>query len=250
MARLGKEREAVRAAVMFFTRIPIPQASVWDPDSLQRAAAYFPMVGWLVGGIGAAVFAGAALLWPPAIASGLSLAATLLATGAFHEDGFADVCDGFGGGTTRERVLEIMRDSRIGAFGAIGILTLLAGKWHAVAALPLAHAPGAIVAAHAVSRGASGLLMRFLPYAQQTGKSKPLATRLPGMRLIASVGFALAPLLLLPPAAWWCLVGAGLTTAWMGWRFHARIRGFTGDCLGAAQQVAEVACYLTFLLVL
>jgi len=241
---LRTELEALRAAVMFFTRLPVPQGATWDPRALQRAAAYFPLVGWIVGGVAAGVWWSATAVFTPLIASGLSLAATLLLTGAFHEDGFADVCDGFGGGATRERALEIMRDSRVGAFGAIGIAVMLALKWHAVAALPAGPGAAVLVAAHAVSRGASGTLMSTLTYAQHDGKAKPLATELSGARLAASLAFALAPMVLLPLRAWWALAVVCALRFLLGRWFVQRIGGYTGDCLGAAQQVCEVGFYL------
>ena len=241
------ELEALRAAVMFFTRIPLPSARPWDPESLQRAAAYFPLVGWIVGGVAAGTWWLAMLAWPPLIASGVSLAATLLLTGAFHEDGFADTCDGFGGGTTRARVLEIMRDSRVGAFGAIGITMLLVGKWHTVAALPEALAPWALLAGHAVSRGAAGTIMTTLAYTQPDGKAKPLATRLRGGRLVGSLVFALAPLALLPPPYWWSIAAVIAARIVLARWFVRRIGGYTGDCLGATQQVCELVFLLTVL---
>lgn len=242
---LRTELHALAAAIRFFTRLPVPAALGADREDLQRSAAYFPLVGWVVGGVAAAVWLLAASVWPPLVASGLSLGATLLLTGAFHEDGFADVCDGFGGGYTKERVLEIMRDSRVGAFGAIGVMVMLGLKWHTVAALPATLTPLLLVAGHAVSRGASATLMTTLDYVrEEAGKAKPLATRLAGGRLACAVVTALAPLALLPGAAWAAMgavvVGRTVLARW----FRHRIGGYTGDCLGAAQQVTEVVFYL------
>jgi adenosylcobinamide-GDP ribazoletransferase len=241
------ELRALHSAVMFFTRIPLPSLSNYDSADLQRSSAYFPLIGWLVGGMAALVWWGAVQVWPPAVASGLSLAATLIMTGAFHEDGFADLCDGFGSGAPRERVIEIMRDSRIGAFGAIGILVMLALKWQTVAALPLQPAwlaPALLCAAHAISRGAVGTLMTTLAYVSGQGKAKPLGTVLRGGRLAFSLACALAPLLLLPTRFWWTLAAVAAARGVMAWLCKRRIGGYTGDCLGAAQQVCEVAFYL------
>ncbi|MCS6243688.1 MAG: adenosylcobinamide-GDP ribazoletransferase [Opitutus sp.] len=241
------ELRSLVAAVMFFTRLPVPSSAHHDPADLQRAAAWFPLVGWLVGAVAAGVWWAAAQVWTPAIASGLSLVATLLLTGAFHEDGFADVCDGFGGGYTKERVLEIMRDSRVGAFGAIGVVVMLGLKWQTVAALPLVGFVGAAVifAGHTVSRAAAVSLMAVLPYVrEEAGKAKPLATELSGGRLATALVCGLAPLALLPLSASWALVG--VLAVWLvlaAW-FRRRLGGYTGDCLGAAQQVTEVVFYL------
>ncbi|MDF9831938.1 adenosylcobinamide-GDP ribazoletransferase [Ereboglobus sp. PH5-5] len=247
MSFLQTELRALHSAVMFFTRIPMPSFKDYDPGDLQRSSAYFPLVGWLTGGAAALAWWGAIQIWPPAIASGASLAVTLLLTGAFHEDGFADMCDGFGSGAPKDRVLEIMRDSRIGAFGAIGLVVMLTLKWQAVAALPLQPAwltPALLLAAHTVSRGASGTLMTTLAYVSEQGKAKPLATTLRGWRLAVSLVFALAPLALLPVRFWWTLVAVGAARAVMAWLCKRRIGGYTGDCLGATQQVCEAAFYL------
>ena len=253
MSLMRREFAALRAAVMFFTRLPVPSSAHYDSADLQRAAAWFPLVGWLVGAVAAGVWWAAAQVWPPAIASGLSLAATLLLTGAFHEDGFADVCDGFGGGYTKERVLEIMRDSRVGAFGAIGVVVMLGLKWQTVAALPLASYTGAAVifAGHTVSRAAAVSLMAVLPYVrEEAGKAKPLATELSGGRLLVALGSGVAPLVLLPLSASWVLVGVLVVWLVLAAWFRRRLAGYTGDCLGAAQQVTEVVFYLGVLALL
>ena len=253
MSLIRRECAAIRAALMFFTRLPVPSSAQYDPEDLQRAAAWFPLVGWLVGAVAAAVWWASAQVWTPALASGLSLASTLLLTGAFHEDGFADVCDGFGGGYTKERVLEIMRDSRVGAFGAMGVVVMLGLKWQAVSALPVAGITGAMVifAGHTVSRAAAVSLMAVLPYVrEEAGKAKPLATQLSGGRWVVALVCGLAPLALLP--LWSGCAVAGVFAVWLvlaAW-FRRRLGGYTGDCLGAAQQVTEVVFYLAMLALL
>jgi adenosylcobinamide-GDP ribazoletransferase len=245
MNPVRQELHAIAAAVMFFTRLPVPAGWGETRADLQRAAAYFPLVGWLVGAFAAAVWWLARLEWGPAVASGLSLAATLLLTGAMHEDGFADSCDGFGGGYTRERVLEIMRDSRIGAFGAIGVVTMLGLKWQAVAALPATLAPALLIGGHVVSRAVSTSVMASLVYVREdAAKAKPLATELSAARLGLVVATALAAFALLPPRVWWAaLVLLGVRAVLVRWLRH-RLGGYTGDCLGAVQQASEVIFYL------
>lgn len=247
---LRQELHAFAAAVMFFTRLPVPAGWGATRADLQRAAAYFPFVGWIVGGVAAAVWWLATPLWSPGVASALSLAATVVLTGAMHEDGFADVCDGFGGGYTKERVLEIMHDSRVGAFGAIGAVIMLLLKWQTVAALPFALAPMALVAGHVVSRAVSTTLMTTLSYVRpESVKAKPLATELRGGRLVWVVGTALAALALLPPQTWWALAVMLVVRLVLARWFAVRVGGYTGDCLGAAQQVSEVVFYLTVIAV-
>lgn len=245
MKALTRELRALHQAVMFFTRLPLPALRDWSKADLERSSTYFPLVGWLVGGVAALVWWIAYPSFGAPVASGLSLAASLLLTGAFHEDGFADVCDGFGGGTTPERVLEIMRDSRVGAFGAIGVVMVLGLKWQLVASLPPALCPVVLIAAHAVSRGAAVSLLATHSYARaEEGKAKPLATQLRGGRALGAGAFALLPLVLLPgwlPAA---AAAAVAVRTLLGRWFVQRIGGYTGDCLGAVQQVAELAFYL------
>lgn len=251
MSLLKREVAAIRAAVMFFTRVPLVSSADHNPADLQRAAAWFPLVGWLVGAAAAGVWWAAAQVWPPMVASGLSLVATLLLTGAFHEDGFADVCDGFGGGYTKERVLAIMRDSRVGAFGAIGVVMMLGLKWQTVAALPVTVGAAVLLAGHALSRAAAVSLMAVLPYVrEEAGKAKPLATELSGGRLVVALVCGVAPLALMPGKWAWAVVGvAGVWLLLARW-FKHRIGGYTGDCLGAAQQVCEVVFYLGVLALL
>lgn len=123
-------------ALGYFTRVPVPKAIGYAAGDLDQAARYFPLVGACVGAWGALVYLAALRVLPASIAVGLSMAATLLATGAFHEDGLADSCDAFGGGYTRDDVLRIMHDSRIGTFGAVALIVALGLKWQALAAMP------------------------------------------------------------------------------------------------------------------
>ncbi|HEY0945643.1 MAG TPA: adenosylcobinamide-GDP ribazoletransferase [Opitutaceae bacterium] len=242
------ELYGLAAALMFFTRLPGLARVRADDAALRRAITYFPVAGWVVGGSAALVWSLASLVWPAAIASGLSLVATLLVTGALHEDGWADVCDGFGGGHARERILAIMKDSHVGVFGVIGLVGMLGLKWQAVAWLPAALAPVALVAAHSVSRGAAAALMAVLEYARPEGepsKARPLVVKLQGARLVAVVALTLLPMGLLPVWTWSGVVAALIGWAVMARWFAHRLGGYTGDCLGATQQFAELIFYLT-----
>jgi adenosylcobinamide-GDP ribazoletransferase len=251
---IRRELEYFFAALRFFTRLPVPAWVGHTAEQLNHAARYFTLVGIIVGAIGAGVTLAAAQLWPTAIAVLLGMAATLLATGAFHEDGLADSIDGIGGGWTREDVLRIMKDSRIGSYGAIGIGMVLLAKFEAVSNLAgvsrwLTFA-AAVVAGHSVSRFASTTLIYALDYARDddSSKSKPLATRLGKGELALAALFGLAPCALLP----WPQVGVALAlvalTTWLAARkFLRRIGGYTGDCLGATQQLTEIAFYLGLL---
>ncbi|MES2933107.1 MAG: adenosylcobinamide-GDP ribazoletransferase [Pseudomonadota bacterium] len=241
-------------ALQFFTRLPIPRWVGFDPAWLHHAARYFPAVGIVVGAVAAGVYWLAALLWSPAIAVLLSTAAGIYLTGAFHEDGLADMCDGFGGGSTPARVLEIMQDSRIGAYGAIGIVLMLGLKCVALGSLPTASVVPALLIAHPLSRLAAVSLIWRMAYAKAQGKAKPLAQTMSNLEfLIAASTVGIVVLVVLYCGAMvWGVVMAGsaaalIATCWLARKCVVRIGGFTGDCLGAVQQVAELAFYLGML---
>ena len=251
---LRREAEIFFAALRFFTRLPVPVWVGHSAEQLNHAARYFPLVGLIVGALGAGVTLAATLVWPTAIAVLLGMAATLLVTGAFHEDGLADSIDGFGGGWTRAQVLSIMKDSRIGSYGAIGISMALLLKFSALSAL-LAVLPAStfcvvLLAGHGVSRLASTTLIAALDYARDddSSKSKPLATRLTTGELLAAALFGLLPCLWLPPLQAAVALGlVGLVTLWFARYCVRRIGGYTGDALGATQQLTELAFYLGML---
>lgn len=246
-------------AVGFLTRVPVPvpAASGYQARCLRDSLRYFPGVGGLIGLAGATVCWLASHWYPRAIAVGLLLAGSLLLTGALHEDGFADACDGFGGGRTREQVLAIMKDSRIGAFGALGLIVLTGLKWSALLALPVSAFSLVVVAAGVASRWCAIGLLWAMPYARgpQAGKSEAFAGGLSGWGWLLSGAIGMAVVVL--PAAWPGVVDAAAVMAVAaGWTaavvsaavvaaaIRRRIGGYTGDCLGAVQQL----CELTFLL--
>lgn len=241
-------------ALQFFTRLPIPRWVGFDQAWLHHASRYFPLVGIVVAAVAAAVYLAALSLWPAPVAALLSTAAGIYLTGAFHEDGFADTCDGFGGGMTRERVMEIMKDSRIGTYGAVGAGLLVALKVTLLALFAPAAAVAALFVAHPLSRLAASSLIWKLDYARDEGKAKPLAQEMSGAEL--AIGAACAAIPAVGAAALgyfsWpqiglCVAAAALAAAWLGAKFARRIGGYTGDCLGAVQQVSEVAIYLCLL---
>jgi len=238
-------------ALQFFTRLPIPRWVGFDPSWLNQASRYFPLVGVVVALITAVAYALASSVLPAAVAAVLSTAVGIYVTGAFHEDGFADMCDGFGGGMTAERVLEIMKDSRIGAYGAIGIVCMLGLKLTALAGLRHWPAIGALLIAHPLSRLMATALIWRLDYARAEGKAKPLAQKMSGPEFLIAAGTACIPAAVVLVLGWlkWQALAAGLVAAivaaiWLARKFVRRIGGYTGDCLGAVQQVCEVMFYL------
>lgn len=244
---IRRELERFFGALGFFTRLPVPSWVGHTSAALDRSARYFPAVGLLVGLIGALVYIAAAWFWPKTLAVLLSMAATVLVTGAFHEDGLADTLDGLGGGWDKARILEIMKDSRIGSFGVTALVLALLSKFMTLVELREAWLPAALIAGHGVSRLAATSLLATMAYVRDDAqaRAKPVATRLGRGDLAIAAAFALAGLLLLPPGRTLiACVLAALVTAWMARLFRRRLGGYTGDCLGATQQVAEIAFYL------
>ena len=238
------ELEYFLGAIRFFTRLPVPAWVGHSSEALERSSRYFPAVGLIVGGIAALVFFLCSFLWPKTLAVLASMAITLYLTGAFHEDGWSDMVDGFGGGWEKTQILAIMKDSRIGSFGAVALVILLLAKFCALVEIDLMLIPPSLIAGHAFSRLCATILLRTLDYVRDEGRAKPLATRISRGSLAFAAVTALLPLLLLPPRqALVAVAFALLATLWLARMFKRRIGGYTGDCLGATQQLSEVAFY-------
>ncbi|MFA0964926.1 adenosylcobinamide-GDP ribazoletransferase [Roseivirga sp. BDSF3-8] len=249
---MKKEIRLFFTALMFYTRIPVPAGIGHGADDLNKSTRYFPFIGWIVGGISALTYMLASLALPPSVAVLLSMVAGVWITGAFHEDGLADICDGFGGGWTREKILSIMKDSRLGAFGAISLVFVLALKFSLLVSMPATSIPFAIIAGHAISRWAAVTMLYTHTYARddQDSKAKPVAQKPDKGILIFATLFGLLPLILFQNP----LVCLGILPVYgmkmyLGRLYQKWIGGYTGDGLGAVQQTTEVVFYL-FLLVL
>ena len=252
MSATVRELEYFFGALRFFTRLPVPAWVGHSEERLNRATRYFPAVGLLVGLIAAFVWVLTSLFWPKPVALLLSLGTTLLVTGAFHEDGLADMTDGFGGGWEKARILEIMKDSRIGSFGAIVLMMTLLGRFMLLLELPDDWIVVALLAAHAVSRFAAVVLMRLLDYVRDDAlaKAKPLATRIMNRDFYIAGATALLPclpLLFLFGKLVFALLLVAIVAFWLKRFFHSWLGFYTGDCLGATQQLAELAFYLGLL---
>ena len=262
-------------AVQFFTRIPITGTlAEWvgfSPAMLRASAGHFPGVGVLVGAVAALCYAVLAELLPdtafaPLVAAALSTVATVLLTGGFHEDGLADVADGLGGSYDKGRALEIMKDSRVGAFGATALVLALLAKVALLALLGSVdgvpdgaeespfkawYVCSALFAGHVVSRTLPLLLIYWLPHVGDAAasKSKPLADQISLNSLLTAFVwcFLALALILYAQAAIDLIVACSFSFVallWMHRLFKRRLQGFTGDCLGATQQVCEIAFYL------
>ena len=248
-----RELKIFIAALTFFTRIPSPlRSDMYSDELLNRAAKYFPLIGWLVGGICAFTFWVCNLLVPQSISIILSISAGVIATGAFHEDGFADTCDGFGGGWTKERILEIMKDSRIGSYGTIGIVLMLLTKYLLIASMPVHQIPLIIIAAHSISRLASTHCIYTHEYVgnQGTSKAKPLCSTITTKEMVLCSLLGLIPLCLFQHyLILLAIIPVFISKWWLARYFKKWIGGYTGDCLGAIQQVTEIVFYLFVLII-
>ncbi|EGU36469.1 cobalamin synthase [Vibrio ichthyoenteri ATCC 700023] len=238
-------------ALGFFSRLPIPNNTPYSEQRMNQAGRYFGLVGVLLGLICGVVYSLFAMIWPVNVAVILTMAISLLLTGAFHEDGLTDMADGIGGGMTLERRLTIMKDSRIGTYGAATLVMALLAKFVLLNELAVtADLLVIIVVAYTLSRCVAASLIYDMPYVADldSSKSKPLANRQSKVDLAILIATGVLSSLLLPLGlAALLLVSAvvfrHIFKAWL----IKRIGGFTGDCLGAAQQLMELLSYLLIL---
>lgn len=239
--RVGEE---LVAAFQFLTRIPMP-AIAFESDSLSRAVKFFPLVGLVVG-------AGAVLLQKlltthltRPLAALVVLTYLVLITGFLHEDGLADTVDGFGGGWTKDRVLAILRDSRIGSYGATSLVLSLMARYLLLSSMPMEHFAAYVISAHVLCRWSSLPLSYFLPPArEQEGQGARIArlTSLPSL-LFGSIFAATIVVFALRRASVAPLLVSLFVVILSGWFYYRKIDGVTGDCFGATNQLTEIAVY-------
>ena len=236
-------------AVQFLTRLPVPAANAYSPERLAAAVRYYPLVGALIGGLCAAVFWLAHLWLPQTVSVLVAVATGLAATGAFHEDGLADTFDGLGATGDRNRALEIMRDSRLGTFGAVALAVALGLKVAALTNLAPTAVVAALVAGHGLSRLSSVVALETGTYVREAGAATPVTARMgpAGWFAVLLAGIALAAGLvwMLSPLAT-ALAFGGLAAGHVLMRlwYERRLGGYTGDTLGAVQQSSEIGLYL------
>ncbi len=236
-------------AVQFLTRLPVPAATLYTPERLTSAVRYYPLVGLLIGSICAATFWALDLVFPTFLALILSMAIGILVTGAFHEDGLADTFDGIGGGQSRDQALSIMRDSRVGTYGALALILALLTKFAGLIALPSESVILALILAHSLSRLSSIIVIATSNYARTDGKAKPVAQGVTATSIIVGlmtglVSLAIASTMLPAFALAAGLGGAAVGHVGMRLLFERKIGGYTGDTLGAVQQSSEIGFYL------
>ena len=233
----------LRTAVAFLTRLPMSHPDGTKPENFVRAHRMFPVVGALIGAAVGLLCLGLRYIGVPDLASAaLALGGSAILTGALHEDGLADVADGFGGGRTLESKLEIMRDSRLGTYGAMILLVSFAAKLSALAAIPDGYVIPSLIAAHALARGILPAMSLNLPYARKDGLARNAGQPDAATAAIAGgLGLLIALMSLTLSNALYAAVVAGLSGLVIAWLALRQIGGQTGDVLGGAEQVAETA---------
>lgn len=247
-------------AVQFFTRISMPAWVGHSPAQLEHSARYLPAVGMLVGSCCALVLWLAALALPLSVAIALSMLAGIMLTGAIHEDGLSDFADGMGGGYTREKIMAIMKDSHAGSYGVIALVLVLLLKHQSLLALgsarPMLFIAATLIAAHTVSRTLAVSIMFTQRYVREgdAARARPAAQSLShGSFLVALLtgAAALVVLFVAGASAGKLLVALGcalLLRSYLARLMFRNIGGYTGDCLGAVQQITEAGFYLGLLL--
>ena len=241
-------------ALGFFSRIPMPKKLDYNADNMHHCTRYFPVIGWLLGALLIAIYLLAEFLFGIPVAIFLLMLSSVMLTGALHEDGLADTCDGFWGGMEQVRKLDIMKDSRIGTYGSCALVLVLLGKFALLNQLATFNQLWLVlVIAYPLSRAMAISHVQDLPYVSHLGnvqknKSDPLAKAMSKGHLIFVLTSGALGLVLLPvPMALVLILTLFITRyilkAWM--RYH--IQGFTGDVLGTAQQIQEMIIYLTLL---
>ena len=257
MQGLKYEYRLLLVAIQFLTRIPVPEFTNYQPQWLHQSSRHFPAVGLLVGLLCALVFWLTCMIFTPLVAAVLSTVFSIKLTGAFHEDGLADSCDGLGGGLTRARTLTIMKDSRLGTYGTLGLVSALLIKITLLASMPMTTALVALIIGHSASRLLSISLIAMLPYGGEIehAKAKPMAQQLTPLQAVIASGWlvlgGVLVLIMFPDTMrqlgiWHWLLAlmlALIATDYMRRLLRRRLDGYTGDGLGATQQLSEVAIY-------
>ncbi|GDY25468.1 adenosylcobinamide-GDP ribazoletransferase [Agarivorans sp. Toyoura001] len=249
---LKHELNLLLNALSFFSRVPVPNSVTYNATSLSQCVAYFPFVGWLVAWLSAAVMIGLIPVLGAPLAVLLSMVASCWATGAFHEDGFADCCDGFGGGYQTEQILTIMKDSRLGTYGVLGLCCMLALKFSALLSLSqqlsMMNLLLVIWLAHSLSRFSAVLLIWRLDYVREPSepsKAKAVAQSIGRKELVLALCWVAVPAILISTdfLALALISSLVVTVLWARY-LNLKLGGYTGDGLGAQQQLAEVMIYI------
>lgn len=244
----------IAAALVFFTRLPFWRLKAFNLPSeyYKQVINYWAVVGWLTGGVMVAVLYGAAQIVPLSVALILAVFSRLLITGALHEDGLADFFDGFGGGTSKERVLEIMKDSHIGTYGVLALILYFLLLHQTLSALPLSLACFAILAADPFCKYIASFITLFLPYARtaEASKSKIIYNKMSAKPLIISSIFGILPLVIFTDLKLWVAILFPIfVSIILILLMRKKIQGYTGDCCGALFLLSELSFYVGILII-
>lgn len=241
----------VIAALMFFTRLPLWRLFHVNAGYFKRVVPLWPLTGWLTGGMMCGVFWLSSMVFPVPLSVLLAIASRLLLTGALHEDGFADFCDGFGGGTSRDRTLEIMKDSHIGTYGVIGLIIYYLTLLTAVTSLPAGIIPSALLCGDVFCKFIASNIINVLPYArkEEEAKNKLTYSKMSILDFLLAIISGMAALLLLPyPLLILSGIAPILTSLILFCWMKKRLNGYTGDCCGATFIIGELAFQMGLLL--
>lgn len=235
------------AAIGFFTRIPVWKICDIPVEYYKRVVDLWPVAGWITGGITALALWGALQILPPLTAVMLAYSVRLVLTGGLHEDGLADFIDGFGGGTDRKRILEIMKDSRIGSYGVIGLTAYFILLVTVVASIPASLAPWIVLAADTWSKFCGSSLINALPYARtgEEAKNKLVYDRMTAGAFIICLLAGIIPVFFLPIIYWMSILLPIIIAVLIIAYLRYKLGGYTGDCCGATALLCELGFLLT-----
>lgn len=257
---MREELKIFLTAVMFYTRIPCPAWVDHSSDYINKSIRYFPVIGWIIGAISGIGFVLGNWVVGPTFAALFFITISVWLTGAFHEDGFADVCDGFGGGWTKEQILKIMKDSRVGTYAVVGLILLIlikvsllvkvSSQYNSISLLLV------VINGHTLSRVMAATVIFTHQYVREDelSKAKPVSKVYSITNLVSVLLFGLIPtvaIAIINGQVWWYFVPIPLylVKIYLAHLFQKKIGGYTGDCLGATQQIVEVAYYLIVILI-
>lgn len=249
---IKRELNILFSSLMFFTRVKLPFNVPFVKENMSRITTHFPLIGIFVGAFGGGLYFLLSFLGlPPLIPVVIVVIAMMFLTGAIHEDGLADVFDGFGGGYTKNRIMEIMQDSAIGTYGVLALILMLFLKIALLDAIPSSKFIFALIVSQSLSRLSVLFVTYRWRYVRIVGKAKArgMVQKLSWRRMVWAVFFGVAPLLLFESLGVFLLLPVvALVAVVMGYFFAKKIGGYTGDCLGAVQQISELSILLFFLL--
>jgi adenosylcobinamide-GDP ribazoletransferase len=238
-------------AMAFLSRLPCSRFASFASEDMEKAPRYFTLIGIIIGALTGLIYYLALQVFSHEISILISMITSVLITGAFHEDGFADSCDAFGSGQNKDQILLIMKDSRIGSYAAIGLILLLLLKFKALSSLKPELIIPVIIIAHALSRMAAVTVMYLLPYARKEdkrSKTSTIARSISGLDFIIVFIFGVCPIFLINYKYLLLLIPIYIFIALYVRYLSLKLKGYTGDSLGAIQQITEVMVYLIFIL--